>query len=48
MCEGENDFKEFIYSALPHEKPLEDSNVFSEALSLNTPLKVAILEKSED
>ena len=48
MCEGENDFKEFIYSALPHERALEDSNVFTEALILNTPLKVAILNKSED
>jgi len=31
MCEGENDYKEFIYSALPHDKALEDSNVFTES-----------------
>lgn len=28
MCEGENDFKEFIYSALPHERALEESIVY--------------------
>ena len=44
MCE-EDEYKEFIYSAYPHEKTLEDSNVFSEAYTLNTPLQVAIIQK---
>lgn len=48
MCLEENETKEFIYSAYPHEKALEDSNVFSEAHALNTPLQVAILSKPED
>lgn len=48
MCYEEGEYKEFVYSALPHERALEDSNVFNEAYALNTPLKVAIIDKPED
>ena len=34
----------FVYSFLPHDKPLEESQVFEEAFRLNNPLWVAILE----
>ena len=37
MCE-DGEYKEFVYSVYPHEKTLEDSNVFTEAYALNTPL----------
>ena len=35
----------FIYSMLPHDRPLEESRVFDEAHRLNTPLWVAVLNK---
>jgi alpha-mannosidase len=38
----------FVYSLLPHDKPLEESTVFEEAHKLNTPLWVAILELPAD
>lgn len=48
MCLEENEHKEFIYSAFPHEKALVDSNVFNEAFALNTPLQMAIIQKPEN
>ena len=41
----------FVYSLLPHERPLEESNVFDEAHRLNTPLWVATvtcIQEDED
>jgi alpha-mannosidase len=38
----------FIYSILPHERQLEESNVFEEAHKLNNKLWVAIVKKPED
>jgi alpha-mannosidase len=38
----------FIYSILPHERQLEESNVFDEAHKLNNKLWVVIVEKPED
>ena len=35
----------FIYSMLPHDRPLEESTVFDEAHRLNTPLWVTVLNK---
>jgi alpha-mannosidase len=39
------DHHHFVYSILPHERTLEESNVFAEAHKLNTPLWVAIVDK---
>jgi alpha-mannosidase len=38
---------EFVYSVLPHERPLEESNVFAEAHKLNTPIWIATFDKPE-
>lgn len=48
VCESDEDYKEFIYSALPHERPLEESTVYAEAYNLNTPVHAVIFEKPED
>mmetsp|Transcript_149 Transcript_149/g.163 ORF Transcript_149/g.163 Transcript_149/m.163 type:complete len:106 (+) Transcript_149:1122-1439(+) len=37
----------FTYSILPHERPLEESNVFAEAHKLNNPLWVGIIDLPE-
>jgi alpha-mannosidase len=38
---------QFVYSFLPHEVPLVDSQVFQEAYKLNTPIYALLLEKEE-
>jgi alpha-mannosidase len=38
----------FVYSLLPHDRPLEESTVFDEAHRLNTPLWVVVLNKPSD
>ena len=38
---------QFVYSILPHERPLEESNVFAEAHKLNNYVWVATIEKPE-
>lgn len=48
MCESDDDYKEFIYSALPHERPLAESNVFAEAYNLNTLIHAVTFEIPED
>ena len=48
MCLNGKEFKEFVYSALPHERALEDSSVFSEAYQLNSPLEAAIIQHQGD